>query len=139
MRQPAVLARGLRSSGDDAKNGREPDRRGRAVGDLPRERAFPEGAEGLFRLRQLLHGAGANHLSNRWRTVGGHTMSVRKIKLASGRTVWQARVMLDGRRRSVLRSSYAAAKATQADLLTTLRRQGTEVEAVAAAPGTVRD
>ncbi len=66
-------------------------------------------------------------------------MSVRKIKLASGRTVWQARVMLDGRRRSVLRSSYAAAKATQADLLTTLRRQGTEVEAVAAAPGTVRD
>ena len=37
-------------------------------------------------------------------------MSIRRVKLRSGLRVYQARVMVDGRRRSVLRPTREAAK-----------------------------
>jgi hypothetical protein len=62
-------------------------------------------------------------------------MSIRKITLASGTKVWQARVMVDGQRRSALRSTYEAAKAAEADL----RRAVQHAAVVATAPGTLRE
>lgn len=66
-------------------------------------------------------------------------MSIRKITLASGTKVWQARVMVDGQRRSALRDSYEAAKTAEADLRRGLQHEIAQASAVAARPGTVGD
>jgi integrase len=66
-------------------------------------------------------------------------MSIRKITLASGTKLWQARVMVDGQRRSALRPTYEAAKTAEADLRRALHQEIALAGAVAARPGTVRD
>src|SRR5262245_66352511 len=66
-------------------------------------------------------------------------MSVRRIKLRSGQKVYQARVMVDGKRRSILRPTRQEARDAEADLVKTLRHEGATAEAEAAQPGTVRD
>jgi hypothetical protein len=66
-------------------------------------------------------------------------MSVRRITLRSGQRVWQARVMVAGKRRSVLRPTREAAKAAQADLTMAIRHAGAQAAIAEATPGTLRD
>lgn len=66
-------------------------------------------------------------------------MSVRRITLRSGQRVWQARVMIKGKRRSVLRPTREAAKAAQVDLTRDIRQAGAQGAIDEATPGTLRD
>ena len=66
-------------------------------------------------------------------------MSIRKITLASGTKLWQARVRVDGQRRSALRDTYEAATTAEAALRRGLAHEIAQAGAVAARPGTVRD
>lgn len=66
-------------------------------------------------------------------------MSIRKVRVRRGRWAWQARVMINGRRRSVLRASQAEAKAAEADLLSGLGRERTDEAARLERPASFRE
>ncbi len=66
-------------------------------------------------------------------------MSVRKVRIRRGRWAWQARVMIEGRRKSVLRPTQAEAKSAEADLLRDLRRERAEDVTRLERPGSLRE